>query len=171
MSDQLFERAVRDWLDDGSDKTPPTAIEAVLLAAKTTPQERVLGIPRRRRGRQLLRRRLPVRRHSDTDPVPEGRANGVARSLGLAVVDEHDDRHERLDVIHVRALRLHDEPSAALGSVARRSRLDVRERHRIMVEHGHRLVLHECRRWRQGQCVGSPRDSRHNGGFVDPVLV
>jgi hypothetical protein len=47
MSDQLFERAVRDWLDDGSDKTPPAAIEAVLLAAKTTPQERVLGIPRR----------------------------------------------------------------------------------------------------------------------------
>jgi hypothetical protein len=47
MSDQLFERALRDWLEDGSDRTPPTAIKAVLLAAKTTPQERVLRIPRR----------------------------------------------------------------------------------------------------------------------------
>lgn len=47
MSDQLFEHAVRDWLDDGSDRTPPTAIDAVLLAVKTTPQERDLRIPRR----------------------------------------------------------------------------------------------------------------------------
>jgi hypothetical protein len=47
MSDQLFERAVRDWLDDGSDRTPLSAIEAVLLAVKTTPQERDLRIPRR----------------------------------------------------------------------------------------------------------------------------
>jgi hypothetical protein len=47
MSDQLFNRAVSDWLDDGSDRTPATAIEAVLLAVKTTPQERVLRIPRR----------------------------------------------------------------------------------------------------------------------------
>jgi hypothetical protein len=46
MSDQLFEHAVRDWLDDGSDRTPSTAIEAVLLAVRTTPQERALRIPR-----------------------------------------------------------------------------------------------------------------------------
>ena len=47
MSDQLFERAVRDWLDDGSDRTPRPAIDAVLLAVKTTRQERDLRIPRR----------------------------------------------------------------------------------------------------------------------------
>lgn len=47
MSDRLFERAVRDWLEDGSDRTPMPAIDAVLLAVKTTPQERALRIPRR----------------------------------------------------------------------------------------------------------------------------
>jgi hypothetical protein len=47
MSDQRFESAVRDWLEAGSDRTPRPAIDAVLLAAKTTPQERVLWIPRR----------------------------------------------------------------------------------------------------------------------------
>jgi hypothetical protein len=47
MSDRMFERAVRDWLDDGSDRTPRHAIDAVLLAVKTTPQERALRIPRR----------------------------------------------------------------------------------------------------------------------------
>ncbi len=47
MSDQLFDHAVRDWLDDGSDRTPPAAIDAVLLAVKTTQQERDLRIPRR----------------------------------------------------------------------------------------------------------------------------
>lgn len=47
MSDQLFERAVRKWLEGGSDRTPPPAIDAVLLAIKTTPQERDLRIPRR----------------------------------------------------------------------------------------------------------------------------
>jgi hypothetical protein len=45
MSDQLFERAVRDWLEDGSDRTPRSAIDGVLLAVKTTPQERDLRIP------------------------------------------------------------------------------------------------------------------------------
>jgi hypothetical protein len=45
MSDQLFERAVREWLEGGSDRTPPPAIDAVLLAVKTTPQERDLRIP------------------------------------------------------------------------------------------------------------------------------
>ena len=38
---------MRDWLDDGSDRTPPAAIDAVLLAVKTTRQERDLRIPRR----------------------------------------------------------------------------------------------------------------------------
>lgn len=47
MSDRTFERAVRDWLDDGSDRTPRPAFDAVLLAIKTTPQERALRIPRR----------------------------------------------------------------------------------------------------------------------------
>ena len=47
MSDRLFERAVLDWLEDGSDRTPRPAIDAVLLAVKTTPQERDRWIPRR----------------------------------------------------------------------------------------------------------------------------
>lgn len=47
MSDQSFERAVGTWLESGSDRTPPAAIDAVLLAVKTTPQERDLRIPRR----------------------------------------------------------------------------------------------------------------------------
>jgi hypothetical protein len=45
MSDRLFERAVRDWLDDGSDRTPRHSIDGVLLAIKTTPQQRDLRIP------------------------------------------------------------------------------------------------------------------------------
>jgi hypothetical protein len=47
MSDQSFERAVGTWLESGSDRTPTAAIDAVLLAVKTTPQERDLLIPRR----------------------------------------------------------------------------------------------------------------------------
>jgi hypothetical protein len=47
MSERTFEHAVRDWLDAGSDRTSPDAIDAVLLAVKTTPQERDLRIPRR----------------------------------------------------------------------------------------------------------------------------
>lgn len=47
MSDRTFERAVLDWLEDGSNRTPPPAIEAVLLAVRTTPQERGLWLPRR----------------------------------------------------------------------------------------------------------------------------
>ena len=43
--DQLFERAVDDWLDAGSDRTPRPAVDAVLLAIRTTPQERDLRIP------------------------------------------------------------------------------------------------------------------------------
>jgi hypothetical protein len=42
-----FDRAMHDWLETGSDRTPSRAIEAVLLAVKTTPQERDLRIPRR----------------------------------------------------------------------------------------------------------------------------
>ncbi len=45
MSDRPFDRAVTDWLESGSDRTPPEAIDAVLLAVKTTPQERDLLIP------------------------------------------------------------------------------------------------------------------------------
>lgn len=45
MSDLQFERAVIDWLEDGSDRTPRRAIDGVLLAVKTTPQERGLRIP------------------------------------------------------------------------------------------------------------------------------
>jgi hypothetical protein len=47
MSNRSFDYAVRNWLEDGSDRTPPAAIDAVLLAVKTTPQERDLRIPRR----------------------------------------------------------------------------------------------------------------------------
>lgn len=35
-----FDRAVDQWLDDGSDATPPEVIDAVLLAVRSTPQER-----------------------------------------------------------------------------------------------------------------------------------
>ena len=45
MSDRQFERAVSDWLEDGSDRTPGSAIDGVLLAVRTTPQERDLRIP------------------------------------------------------------------------------------------------------------------------------
>lgn len=40
-----FARAVDQWLDDGSDATPPELINAVLLAARSTPQERDLRVP------------------------------------------------------------------------------------------------------------------------------
>src|SRR5262249_8946446 len=45
IGDRLFERAVRDWLGDGSDRTPRHAIDGVLFAIKTTPQQRALRIP------------------------------------------------------------------------------------------------------------------------------
>jgi len=47
MSDRTFERAVLDWLEDGSDRSPRPAIEAVLLAVRTTPQERERAVTRR----------------------------------------------------------------------------------------------------------------------------
>ncbi len=43
--DRAFENATSEWLEAGSDRTPPHAIEAVLLAVRTTPQERDLRIP------------------------------------------------------------------------------------------------------------------------------
>lgn len=43
--DQAFERAIRDLLEEGSDRTPTARIEAVLLSVRTTPQERDLWIP------------------------------------------------------------------------------------------------------------------------------
>jgi hypothetical protein len=47
--DRAFDRALDDWLADGSDWTPQAAVDAVLLAVKTTPQERDLRIPWRTR--------------------------------------------------------------------------------------------------------------------------
>jgi hypothetical protein len=43
--DQAFERATQAFLDEGSDRTSAATIEAVLLAVRTTPQERDLRIP------------------------------------------------------------------------------------------------------------------------------
>ena len=43
--DQAFERATSDWLEAGSDRTPPRVVDAVLLAVRSTPQERDLRIP------------------------------------------------------------------------------------------------------------------------------
>ena len=43
--DHDFERATRAFLEEGSDRTPPATIDAVLLAVRTTPQERDLRIP------------------------------------------------------------------------------------------------------------------------------
>ncbi len=44
-SDRDFERAAAEWLDAGSDWTAPHVIDAVLLAVRTTPQERGFRIP------------------------------------------------------------------------------------------------------------------------------
>jgi hypothetical protein len=43
--DQSFERATREFMEDGSDRTSAATIDAVLLAVRTTPQERGLRIP------------------------------------------------------------------------------------------------------------------------------
>lgn len=40
-----FDRAVDQWLDEGLDATPPEVIDAVLLAVRSTPQERDLRVP------------------------------------------------------------------------------------------------------------------------------
>jgi hypothetical protein len=43
--DRAFQRATREWLEEGSDRTPPAAVDAVLLAVRTTSQERDLRVP------------------------------------------------------------------------------------------------------------------------------
>jgi hypothetical protein len=43
--DREFWRATTDWLEAGSDRTPPPAIDAVLLAVRTTRQERARPSP------------------------------------------------------------------------------------------------------------------------------
>ncbi len=43
--DRAFERATREFLESGSDQTSPATIDAVLLAVRTTTQERDLRIP------------------------------------------------------------------------------------------------------------------------------
>jgi hypothetical protein len=43
--DREFLRATTDWLEAGSDRTPPGAVNAVLLAVRTTRQDRVLPVP------------------------------------------------------------------------------------------------------------------------------
>ena len=46
MNDKTdFDRAVDRWMDDGSDATPPQVIDAVLLAVRSTPQERDFRVP------------------------------------------------------------------------------------------------------------------------------
>ena len=50
-----FDRAVAQWLDDGTDATPPGVIDAVLLAARSTPQERDFRIPWRTASMTYLR--------------------------------------------------------------------------------------------------------------------
>jgi hypothetical protein len=44
-TDRDFERVAAEWLEAGSDSTPPNVIDAVLLAVRTTPQERDFRIP------------------------------------------------------------------------------------------------------------------------------
>ena len=46
-SDRDFETTTAEWLNAGADTTPPHLIDAVLLAARSTPQERALRIPLR----------------------------------------------------------------------------------------------------------------------------
>jgi hypothetical protein len=43
--DREFLRATTKWLEAGSDVTPPKAVDAVLLAVRTTRQDRVLPVP------------------------------------------------------------------------------------------------------------------------------
>jgi hypothetical protein len=47
--DRAFEHAVDDWLAQGSDRAPRPSVDAVLLAIRTTPQERDLRISWRTR--------------------------------------------------------------------------------------------------------------------------
>ena len=43
--DRDFQHATTDWLEAGSDRTPPKVVDAVLLAVRTTRQDRVLPNP------------------------------------------------------------------------------------------------------------------------------
>ena len=43
--DREFLRATTEWLEAGSDRTPPKAVDGVLLAIRTTRQDRVLPSP------------------------------------------------------------------------------------------------------------------------------
>jgi hypothetical protein len=54
--DRDFWRATTDWLEAGSDRTSAAAIDAVLLAVRTTRQERALPFPWRRFHGPLLAR-------------------------------------------------------------------------------------------------------------------
>lgn len=54
--DRDFRRATTDWLEAGSDRTPPGAVDAVLLAVRTTRQDRPLPVPWRSFPMQSLAR-------------------------------------------------------------------------------------------------------------------
>jgi hypothetical protein len=56
--DREFWHATTDWLEAGSDRTPPPAIDAVLLAVRTTRQERVLPGPWRSMDMTLIGRAI-----------------------------------------------------------------------------------------------------------------
>jgi hypothetical protein len=56
IDDREFWRATDDWLEAGSDRTPPDAIDGVLLAIRTTRQERALPRPVRPTTMTLLSR-------------------------------------------------------------------------------------------------------------------
>lgn len=56
--DREFWLATTDWLEAGSDRTPPEAINAVLLATRTTRQDRVLPVPWRPFDMTLIGRAL-----------------------------------------------------------------------------------------------------------------
>ena len=58
--DREFLRATTDWLEAGSDRTPPKAVDAVLLAVRTTRQDRVLRSPWRVIDMQALAKALVV---------------------------------------------------------------------------------------------------------------
>jgi len=70
--DRGFERAVDDWLADGSDRAPKPAVNAVLLAVRTTSQDRVL--------------RTPLRNLIITSPLPLVAAIAITLTLGAATL-------------------------------------------------------------------------------------
>jgi hypothetical protein len=53
-TDREFERVAEDWLDAGTDSTPPEVIDAVLLAVRNTPQERGFRVPWRNQSMKNL---------------------------------------------------------------------------------------------------------------------